>query len=173
MPSINDVCYSIAVIALLGVLFFVVLGDFNYFSDETPNWKLQLLGSALGAGITAAATLCAVFLKDRWENRLPLDFKVKLNKSNTDNKIQFVFNYKNNSESKIKIDFYQIQIMRDDKYIYSFPIHSSSDIVNPQEEWQEKPYGDVTPDYYRIYQDGNYNIVVTIYYRYRDETKSH
>lgn len=67
---INDLCYIISVVALLGILFFIILEDFDYFSEGTPTWKLQLAGSAFGAIITAAATIGAIFIKDWWENKI-------------------------------------------------------------------------------------------------------
>jgi hypothetical protein len=67
---INDLCYIISVVVLLGILLFVILEDFNYFSGDTPPWKLQLVGSAGGAIIAAAATIGAIFIKDWWENKI-------------------------------------------------------------------------------------------------------
>jgi hypothetical protein len=75
---INDLCYIISVVALLGILLFVILEDFNYFSGDTPSWKLQLAGSAGGAIITATATIGAIFIKDWWRNKIKI--RVELNK---------------------------------------------------------------------------------------------
>jgi hypothetical protein len=76
MPDINDICYVIAVTTLLGILLLVILGDINYFSGDTPQWKLQLVGSAGGAMITAIATLGAIFIKDWWDNRINVRVKI-------------------------------------------------------------------------------------------------
>ncbi len=67
---INDLCFIISVIALLGILLLIILEDFNYFSGDTPAWKLQLIGSAIGAIITASATISTIFIKDWWENKI-------------------------------------------------------------------------------------------------------
>jgi len=69
---INDICYIISVIALLGILLFIILEDFNYFSGDTPAWKLQIFGSTIGAIITAVATIGAIFIKDWWENKIKI-----------------------------------------------------------------------------------------------------
>lgn len=68
MPDINDICYIIAVIALIGILVFVILGDIN-ISNDMPTWKIQVIGSTSGAFLAAMATLGAVFIKDQLEER--------------------------------------------------------------------------------------------------------
>lgn len=73
---INDLCYIISVVALLGILLFIILDDFNYFSGDTPLWKIQLAGSAFGAIITATATIAAIFIKDWWENKIHVRVKL-------------------------------------------------------------------------------------------------
>lgn len=75
---INDICYSIAVAALLGILIFIILADVN-ISDDMPIWKSQLMASTVGALLTAFAALGAIHYKNWWDNRINLDVKINPN----------------------------------------------------------------------------------------------
>jgi hypothetical protein len=76
MPEINDICYIIAVLALVGILFSIILGEIG-ISDTIPIWKAQVIGSTAGASVTAIAALGTILFKDWWDNRINIEVNLE------------------------------------------------------------------------------------------------
>lgn len=176
MPDINEICLVIAVAAQLGLLIYVVISGIDTSSLENmPIWQAQIIGAATGAFISASALFGSIFLKQWLFNKQPLEFKFELKKRDEDENVRFIFHYKNNTKYKIKIESYHMTFTKlgIDKIVYSTGPrpHFSAEIIYPKKGWQEgSPFVWVDPkEYYKIKEQGIYNILVTIAYRYKDK----
>lgn len=121
MPDINDICYIIAVAALLGILFSIIFEDFNYFSADTPIWKLQIAGSAISAMIVALTTIGAIFIKDSWDNRINVGVKIEEYAENDDYggyDVYMLISARNYSNIDVVLDSFWLTLQYDGKEIY-------------------------------------------------------
>lgn len=169
MPGISDVFLGISAVALVGILFFIIL-EGPPININPMELKAQIFIAFLASFLSMIVALAAIYFKDFLDNRPPLEFKFDL-EQNQKMEVKFIFYYKNNINTTIKIESYHISISKTgiDKPILDRCPHFSSELVYSQEGWQEKPFNWTFPKNYNIVEKGTYSIVVTIKYKYKNK----